>query len=200
MQRYAEFAPTQFDTAGLGLEDRQDWLVAPVSQTRDSEALSRSNFRSLLKAIGGPSETVEVHRFGHWGPGWFEIILVAPGSPAEAICDEAESALEDYPVYDDMDFSALEYEEYGEWWARDGVADFADALEREHRLSTESVDLLIDVPAEIMRALYEDATPDGDYWNANGMRTRLEAAAKCVTRKQLADLLRSARTVRAEAA
>lgn len=145
------------------------------------------------------NKRIEFHRFGHWGPGWFEIILVAPGSPAETICDEAESSLEDYPVYDDMDFSALEHEEYGEWWARNGVADFADALETEHRLSTESVDLLIDVPAEIMRALYEDATPSGDHWNSNGMRTRLESAAKCVTRKQLADLLRSARTVRAEA-
>ena len=56
------------------------------------------------------------------------------------------------------------------------------------------------MPAEIMRALYEAATPDGDHWNENGMSSRLEAAAKRVTRKQLADLLRSARTVRAEAA
>jgi hypothetical protein len=88
MQTYSQYRPTGFDSRGLGLPDRQDWLVLPVIQTRDSGPLEQSNFASALKAVGGESETVEVHRFGHWGPGWFEIIIVAPGSEAARIGEE----------------------------------------------------------------------------------------------------------------
>lgn len=119
MQRYSEFRPTVVDRAGLGLEDRQDWLVAPVSQTRDSEYLEVSNFRVVLKDLeekdGG--EDVEVHRFGHWGPGWFEIILVRPGTEAAKCAEEWEAALSDYPVACDEDLSELEYEYAQEYWA-----------------------------------------------------------------------------------
>lgn len=44
MKTYREFRPTAYDTAGLGLEDRQDWIVVPCSQTRDSGSYERSNF------------------------------------------------------------------------------------------------------------------------------------------------------------
>lgn len=35
MKKYGSFRPTGFDPAGLGLSDRQDWLVLGVSRTRD---------------------------------------------------------------------------------------------------------------------------------------------------------------------
>lgn len=73
--KYAEFSLTQFDTKGLGLPDRQDWEVLPVSRSRDNDD---PKFRRKLKKLGGESATVEVHRFRHWAIGWFEIILVAP--------------------------------------------------------------------------------------------------------------------------
>ena len=53
MKRYSEFAPTGFDSAGAFLPDRQDWLVAPTAQNRDSETLDKSNFAVLLKEVGG---------------------------------------------------------------------------------------------------------------------------------------------------
>lgn len=114
MATYAQFRPTGFDCAGLGLDDRQDWLVAPVSQNRDSGCLALSNFAAALEILGGESETVEVHRFNHWANGWFEIILVSPERGAEI--EEIESSLENYPVLNDFDFSRRENEEAENVW------------------------------------------------------------------------------------
>lgn len=114
MITYGEFRPSPFDTRGIGLSDRQDWLVAPVGQNRDSEALPRSNFFTAVKLFEEKDEEgddFEVHRFGHWGPGWFELILVRPGSECAKVAEEIEAALADYPVLDDEYFSQLEWEE-----------------------------------------------------------------------------------------
>ena len=94
---YSKFRPSQFDTAGLGLEERQDWLVVDVARNRDSDVLTRHNFATAVEVLGD-SEDVEVHRFGHWANGWFEIILVRPGSMAEGAAHEVEAALADYPI------------------------------------------------------------------------------------------------------
>ena len=82
MESYGEFRPTAFDPKGLGLQEQQDWMVLPTYQTRDSEHLTKSNFEAALEMLGGEGDDVEVHRFGHWGPGWFEIIIVRPGTDA----------------------------------------------------------------------------------------------------------------------
>lgn len=119
MQTYKVFRPTQFDSTGLGLTDQQTWLVAPVSQTRDSGSLDRSNFDATLRELGGESETVQVHRFGHWGPGWFEIILIDPSDSARVkAAEEIENALSDYPVVDDSLYSEYETDECAETWAK----------------------------------------------------------------------------------
>lgn len=109
METYKTFRPTGFDHAGLGLRDQQDWLVAPVTRSRDSDPLTESNFKAFLKALGGESDTVQVCRFGHWACGWFEIVILDPAdklrvAEAEAMAD----ALEAYPVLDDEDFSERE--------------------------------------------------------------------------------------------
>lgn len=115
---YSTYRPTGFDPAGAFLDDRQDWLVAPVIRTRDSGARERSNFAVVLKDLGDESDTVEIHRFGHWGPGWFEIILCAPESPAADKAQEWAGALENYPIADEMHLSELEWEEASAFWAR----------------------------------------------------------------------------------
>ena len=101
MTTYSQFRPTAFDPEGLGLPDRQDWLVLPVIQTRDSGPLEVSNFRVALQQLDGESNTVEVHHFNHWGPGWFEIILAHPSREADVTA--IEESLEEYPVLDDVD-------------------------------------------------------------------------------------------------
>lgn len=123
-QRYRDFRPSQFDPPGLGLDDRQSWYVAPCSQTRDSEPLEQSNFASLLVALGGESDTVEVHRFGHWGPGWFEIVIVDPNdATACQTMVECACSLADYPVLDESDYSERESDAAQESWQWLGMRD-----------------------------------------------------------------------------
>ena len=116
MITYSEFRPTPFDAKGLGCDYRQDWLVAPVSQTRDSDALDRSNFETMQRILDDAGGDYEVHRFGHWGPGWFEIILVEPGTKCASEAEECEGALANYPVLDDENFCELETQEADEVW------------------------------------------------------------------------------------
>lgn len=116
MDPYKEFQPTAFDPKGLNLPEQQEWLVVPVCQTRDSEALSRSNFRVALEMLeetdsDEKDSDYETHSFNHWGPGWFDIIIVKPGTKAHDVAKDIESRLEDYPVLDEGDWSELESEE-----------------------------------------------------------------------------------------
>jgi len=128
--RYGDWSPTQFDS-NIDI-DRQDWLVMPVTQTRDSGPLDQSNFAIFLDALGGESETVEVHRFGHWGPGWFEIIIIDPNdSKAFDAAYDCAGALADYPVLDDEDFSRRESEAEIESWNNWACRDFSKACEKE---------------------------------------------------------------------
>ena len=127
---YKNFAPTSFDSAGAFLPERQDWLVAPVGQTRDSGVLSQSNFAVALSILGDESETVEVHRFDHWGPGWFEIILVHPSRAAEV--EEIEDRLENYAVLDDEDYSRRDWEEACNTWEFYGLRDRVEVCRRSH--------------------------------------------------------------------
>ena len=124
MIQYKEFAPTEFDHKGLHIygddeDDRGEWYVAPVGITRDTPegSYSYSNFKVLEQELENKcGEEWENHRFGHWGPGWFEIILVKPNSRAFWICDETERALEDYPILDEEDHSCRQWDAAVEAW------------------------------------------------------------------------------------
>jgi len=116
---FSSFRPTQSDCVGLGSEGCEDWLLCPVMQTRDSGTLDRSNFRTmerLLECVDPDVKDHDVHRFGHWGPGWFEILIVRPGTEAHRVAQESACALSDYPVLDEMDYSELEHEIASEYW------------------------------------------------------------------------------------
>ena len=128
MRTYKEWSPTQYDRAGLNANEleRGAWLVLPTIRTRDSGPLERSNFAAALEQLGGESDTVEVHRFGHWACGWLEIVLVHPSRLADAQAIEDE--LEDYPVIDEEALSELEFEEASETWHAMSEADRIDWL------------------------------------------------------------------------
>jgi|15BtaG_2_1085339.scaffolds.fasta_scaffold18212_1 hypothetical protein len=134
MQTYKDFAPTPFDSSGAFLPDRADWFVAPVSRTRDTGPLTESNFETALDTLGGESDNVEVHRFGHWGPGWFEIVLIHPTAEKSKhvkyadIGDEIERGLENYPVLDESDFSERETEAVDDYWTYMSLAERVDFL------------------------------------------------------------------------
>jgi hypothetical protein len=121
MQTYKEFSPTPFDSKGLNLPDQQDWLVLPIARNRDSGHIDQSNFDAAVEMLGGESETVEIHRFGHWACGWFEIILVEPGTESVRIAETIEKRLEDYPILDEDDFSNREYSAAYSYWETCGL-------------------------------------------------------------------------------
>lgn len=106
---------------------------AGVGQSRDSDALERSNFAAMLAAIGGESETVTVVHEGHWAVGWVEWIAIQQDDDkALEIADKLVEGLEDYPVIDENDFSEREQEEANETWAQCYSPEERIAYIREH--------------------------------------------------------------------
>ena len=94
-----------------------DYYSSGVGQSRDSDALERSNFACMLRALGGESETVIVVHESHWAVGWVEWIAIhETDSKSLATADEIMAALADYPVIDESDFSERETEEANEVW------------------------------------------------------------------------------------
>jgi hypothetical protein len=113
LTKYRDFRPTAFDARGLGCEDQQDWLVAPCSRTRDSDELVSSNWEAMiasLEEVDPDGDDHDTHTFGHWGPGWFEIALVRPGSAAHTEVERIASALADHPVLDEEDYYRREHD------------------------------------------------------------------------------------------
>ena len=88
-----------------------------LSQCRDSDALTRSNFECGLRALGGESETVIVIRERHCLVGWVEWIAIHE-SNVEAIlaADEMRCAIDSYPVLNEDHFSELEWTEAQHEW------------------------------------------------------------------------------------
>lgn len=125
MQRYGDWGPTPFDARGLAGEqyDISDWYVFPVLVTRDTPeaSLAASNFAVAEKEferVDPDGEGWEKHGFNHWGPGWFDIILVKPGTAAADMALEFCRALEDYPVLDESDWSERRFNAVCEYWAQ----------------------------------------------------------------------------------
>lgn len=138
MITYSKWSPTGFDPNGLALEDRQEWLVIEaIGRDRDTEGsghydtvLTDSNWHTALKMLRKHSRAFEIHRFGHWACGWFEIIIVKPGTKAEAIGREIEEALANYPILDESDHSEREYEAAADVWRTSDVRERCGYIKR----------------------------------------------------------------------
>src|SRR5690606_22515923 len=120
MQSYKDFRPTRFDHAGLGAPDRQDWFVAPCAHHRGADTLTEANWAeqlARLESADPEGNDHEVHQFGHWACGWFEIVLVRPGSNCEAVCRDLEKSICDYPVLNDDRYSELRWDQAAQFWA-----------------------------------------------------------------------------------
>jgi hypothetical protein len=137
MQKYKDFRPTGFDRPGLGIysnmEDQAGWLVPGIAQNRDSGCLARSNFecfQKYLEEIEEEGNTWQIHRFGHWGNGWFEIFTIKPETAAATLAQETEDALENYPVIDEEHFCELEEEEANETWSSFSIDERVELIQR----------------------------------------------------------------------
>jgi len=123
-----------------GHEPLGDYMVG--GRSRDSDALEESNYRRIFadlmeKAVelGQPKNTetdydedndkqwVYDFRAGHWAVGWVEQVILRKTAPEKLIqfAEEIREKLEGYPVYDDEDFSNLEYEQSNEFWKGSSV-------------------------------------------------------------------------------
>jgi hypothetical protein len=193
MQRYADFRPTGFDAPGAFLPDQGEWLVVPVSRTRDSGPFDESNFAAAVERLGGEGEDVEIHRFGHWGPGWFELILVRPGTDAAAEAERIEEALENYPLLNEEDFSAREWEAYGESWELWGARGFVDHLQREYELRDSTRYFLDDVPTGELREFFERYVRNGEYYVGESDGVSIRFGNFDASREELAGFIREHR-------
>jgi len=89
---------------GAFLPERADWLVVPVIKTRDSGPLATSNFECAWSRIEDASvaddlQSCESHSFNHWGPGWFEVILVRPAANARRKHSGSKTSCPTIPVW-----------------------------------------------------------------------------------------------------
>jgi hypothetical protein len=136
-----------------------------------------------------------VHRFGHWGPGWFELILIQPGTKQAEEAERLESCLADYPVLDEQDLSAREWEDYVESWNNCGLSrHFVRALGKCLGLAYDTTNALEDLNHDTLREFYQELTPSGDYYEtcdngANFGQRPMYAAQRC-TRDRMAAFIR----------
>ena len=194
-KRYGDHSPTAFDR-NINIDDgdevRSNWFVMPVSRTRDSGPLDESNFHSFLDGLGGESETVEVHRFGHWGPGWYEIIIVSP-EDEESLKAAYRLAvfLQVYLVLDEPDLSRREWEEFEQSWNSWACSDFRERLVKDFSLCNSTSDLLDDVDSDDLQSLFLENAVEPYYCDGSGVNIRIESGQ--IPRDDLARLLWKAR-------
>lgn len=111
--------PSGFDSlANYTGELPEEKLLVVMTRSRDSGLLTESNWDAALEMLGGESDAVEIHRFGHWACGWWEALCVVQGSQSEAIGQNIVDKIESYPVLDEYDFSERETEEANDTWLR----------------------------------------------------------------------------------
>ena len=110
---YKDFRPTGVDRH-IYVSELEDWHVAGF-RSRDSSILENCNFAEALEMLGGESPNVQVHRFGHWGCGWFELILADPSKVAKVT--EILASLESYPVLNESRYSQAIHEAVSGQWS-----------------------------------------------------------------------------------
>lgn len=98
-------------------ETEFDGALCLMTRSRDSDLLTESNWDCALELLGGESENVLIHRFGHWACGWWEALCVLPGTEAETVANEIRADLDAYPVLDDDDYQAREWKQADQNWA-----------------------------------------------------------------------------------
>lgn len=120
--------------------ERGSWYVV-YSNGRDSEALYRSNFRSILAALGGEGEQVAIEEMSHWACGWVKHILLDPAAADKVeIAREILEGLESYGIVNETDFSELEFEEFTEVIDQEFGRKFGDDLEEAREIERAIMD------------------------------------------------------------
>lgn len=118
-----------------------------LSRHRDSDLIEQSNFAVALKALGeesridregyrydrvtGETENVIVARASHFLVGWCELLLIHESdSTSLALADAMAERIENYPILDEDDHSAREWDRACETWEHFTLRDRIHALSR----------------------------------------------------------------------
>lgn len=111
--------------------ERGEWLVASTLN-RDSDCLSRSNFRCFAELLGGKradvdtasrkgsidlSDSLAIEEASHWACGWIQYLIINPACcELVKIAENTLEKLDGYPVVNEDDWSMLEDEEAQSVW------------------------------------------------------------------------------------
>jgi hypothetical protein len=99
------------DSAYYDEERFKTWKIL-MTRHRDNEdePLVASNWDTALSMLGdeNPDEGVYIQRAGHWAVGWVEYLVVDKNKAA--VAGQIVCSLADYPVLDEDDYSAKEFE------------------------------------------------------------------------------------------
>lgn len=131
LETYDGFKPTGFDSHICSELD--SFYIAPVSISRDASTLAQCNWDVVTEDILNRArhDETEIHRFGHWGCGWFEMLLIHPSDIDALKCaDEWACSLEQYPIADEDKLSEREYEAACDYWERMSLSDRIDVCNR----------------------------------------------------------------------
>ena len=148
LKRWTSEDPATGETSNYIGERPDDCYVGPVSVNPGSNCLTRANWKVIateLESLGA-----EIHRFGHWACGWYEILLIPPDADdALERADYWAARLQDYPVADETVWSDMEFEEAYQWWKDMGLRG--------------RVELCEEAGISIFAARHVDQIPDNTY-------------------------------------
>lgn len=134
LERWSADGPTAFDSrANYAGADMSAFYVAPVSITRDSQTLERSNWHVVTTDIAAVAQHDETdsHCMGHWACGWYEIFLIHESDAAALECaDKWAAVLAEYPVASEDHWSELQWDEAAKTWANARLSDRIEWLAR----------------------------------------------------------------------
>jgi len=124
--------PSGFDSLANFMGEIPDKsLLVLLTRNRDSDLLSQSNWDTVLKHLGGESDSVQIIRHGHWACGWVEYMMIdSKDKDMLTKAQSVEDKLSDYPVFDENDFSNREYEAAASYWESESVAERVRIIQR----------------------------------------------------------------------
>jgi len=194
LRQWKDFRPTPVDTH-YRMDERENYYMAPVLLTRDSGLLDQANWEAMVAILNSEQcQEYEIHRFGHWLTGWFEVVLVPPDSKDHHVCINIAEKLQDYPILDEDKYSQMCQDEYLRSWNDYGCRDFQEELEKvllDQGCDPEIIEQLMDQNPETMLNLYESLIPSGEYYTDTGNEFRLNThlALDSVTEEKVLDAL-----------
>jgi hypothetical protein len=131
LKLYKGHKPTPFDHHICSELDA--FYIAPISNNRDADNLTRSNwlFGSAKILMASQHEETANHCFGHWACGWYELLLIHPDdTEALKVASAMAADLEQYPILNEEHLSELEWEAAADYWEGCSVSDRVEILQR----------------------------------------------------------------------